>query len=110
MLKKAELFKTVLPTKLLEFMACGRPVILGVDGEARKILDQARAGISVEPQNANELSTAIITLAANPQMCERFGQNGRNYIVQHFSREQTAFRYLGVLENLLKEGSLVPVA
>ena len=35
LLKKAELFKTVLPTKMLEFMSCARPIILGVDGHAR---------------------------------------------------------------------------
>src|SRR5208337_3813453 len=33
MLKKSELFKTVIPTKLLEYMACERPVIVAVDGQ-----------------------------------------------------------------------------
>ncbi|MFZ0537441.1 MAG: glycosyltransferase family 4 protein, partial [Candidatus Sulfotelmatobacter sp.] len=41
LLKKADLFKTVIPTKMLEFMACARPVILGVDGQARAILEEA---------------------------------------------------------------------
>ena len=44
LLKKADLFKTVIPTKMLEFMACARPVILGVDGQARAILEEADGG------------------------------------------------------------------
>ena len=51
LLRKAELFKTVIPTKMLEFMSCARPLILGVDGQARKIMDEAEAGLFVEPES-----------------------------------------------------------
>ena len=47
MLRKSELFKTVIPTKLLEYMACERPVIVAVDGQARQIVEEARAGVFV---------------------------------------------------------------
>ena len=53
LLKKTELFKTVIPTKMLEFMSCAKPVILGVDGQARHILEEAGAGITIEPENAS---------------------------------------------------------
>ncbi len=102
MLKKAELFKTVLPTKLLEFMSCARPVLLGVDGEARRIMDEANAGLFVEPQNASALAEAVMRLAANPSLCNELGRNGRHYVVRYFSRQQTAWRYLDVLEALLR--------
>ena len=36
LLKQTEIFKTVIPSKMLEFMSCGRPVILGVEGQAQK--------------------------------------------------------------------------
>jgi glycosyltransferase involved in cell wall biosynthesis len=98
MLKKADLFKTVLPTKLLEFMSCARPVILAVDGEARRIMDEAGAGIFVEPQNAADLAAAIVQLAGDPQLCSVLGSNGRDYVVSHFARQQTAARYINVLE------------
>jgi len=65
LLKKTELFKTVIPTKMLEFMACARPVILGVDGQARKIVDEAQAGLFMEPENPDALTNAIMHLAAN---------------------------------------------
>jgi glycosyltransferase involved in cell wall biosynthesis len=102
MLKKADLFKTVLPSKLLEFMACGRPVLLGVNGEARRIMDDAGAGIFVEPENAEDLADKIVQLAANPGLREVLARNGRAYVVRQFSRQQTASRYITVLQNLLR--------
>ena len=54
-LKKADVFKTVVPSKMLEFMACGRPIVLAVDGQARQLLEAADGGLFVEPENALEL-------------------------------------------------------
>jgi colanic acid biosynthesis glycosyl transferase WcaI len=100
-LKKSDVFKTVIPTKLLEFMSCSRPVILCVDGVARKIVENADAGIYVEPENVPELVKAITRLASNPDQCATHGRNGRNHILTHFSRRQTAQAYISVLEGVL---------
>lgn len=103
LLKKNEIFKTVIPSKMLEFMSCARPVILGVDGQARKILEAAQAGICVEPENPAELAEAILRLAGDANLRETLGRNGRRHVLQHFSRRQTAMRYLDVLGRLLGE-------
>lgn len=101
LLKKNELFKTVLPSKMLEFMSCGRAVILGVDGQARGILEEARGGLAIDPENARALANAICLLASNRKMAEAMGQEAREYIVRNFSRQQTAERYIRVLERML---------
>src|SRR5258708_36127112 len=49
LLKKSELFKTVLPTKMLEYMSSGRPVISTVQGESASLLQEANGGICTEP-------------------------------------------------------------
>lgn len=103
LLKKTELFKTVIPTKMLEFMSCAKPVILGVDGQARQIVEEAQAGLVIEPENANALVDAIKRLKADANACRTFAQNARAYIVQRYSREQSAKQYIGVLEELLRE-------
>jgi len=100
-LRKSDLFRTVLPTKLLEFMACGKPVIVGVDGLARKIVEDANAGIVVEPQNSMALADAILHLSRHPQSCTALGEKGRKYILQKFTRRQTAEAYLEVLEGVI---------
>jgi glycosyltransferase involved in cell wall biosynthesis len=101
LLKKSDVFKTVIPTKMLEFMSCARPVILGVEGQARSILEEARAGVTIEPENSAALANAICELAASPDRARIFGQNGREYIVRKFSRRQTAENYIAVLARLL---------
>jgi colanic acid biosynthesis glycosyl transferase WcaI len=101
LLKKNDLFKTVIPTKMLEFMACARPVILGVDGQARTILEKAQAGLAIEPENSEALTNAIHNLASNPELAEKLGRNGREYIVRNCSRRETAEKYTRVLEALL---------
>jgi glycosyltransferase involved in cell wall biosynthesis len=101
LLKKTDLFKTVIPTKMLEFMSCARPVILGVDGQARAILEEARAGLAIEPENSDALVNAIRYLAANREEARELGQNGRAHILRRFSRPQTAERYIRVLEHML---------
>jgi colanic acid biosynthesis glycosyl transferase WcaI len=100
MLKKTELFKTVIPTKLLEYMACERPVVVAVDGQARQIVEEAGAGVFVEPENSQDLVQAVVDLAEDPERRRLMGASGRQYIVNRFSREKTARDYLTVLEGL----------
>jgi colanic acid biosynthesis glycosyl transferase WcaI len=102
LLKKTDLFKTVIPTKMLEFMSCARPVILGVGGQARAILEEARGGLVIEPESSEALIDAIRYLAANRGTARDLGENGRKHIVRRFSRRYTAEKYISVLERLLK--------
>ena len=102
LLKKTDVFKTVIPTKMLEFMSCARPVIVGVDGQARQIVEAADAGIVIEPENAEALIHAIDQLAVNPELGAKLGQNGREHILQHFSRDRTAEKYVQILKNVVE--------
>ncbi|MGA9707648.1 MAG: glycosyltransferase family 4 protein, partial [Candidatus Sulfotelmatobacter sp.] len=101
LLKKTDLFKTVIPTKMLEFMSCARPVILGVDGQARAILEEARGGLVIEPEDSDALVDAIRYLSRNPEAARALGKNGREYVVRNLSRSHTAEKYIRALEQLL---------
>jgi glycosyltransferase involved in cell wall biosynthesis len=103
LLKKTDLFKTVIPTKMLEFMACARPVILGVEGQAREIVEEAKAGVFIEPENATDLVAAITRLAQDAALRDAMGRNGRRHIVTRYSRQRTAETYIEVLNALLKK-------
>ena len=98
LLKRTDVFKTVIPTKMLEFMSCARPVILGVEGQARQIVDEAGAGIVIEPENAEALVRAITQLAENPELGVELGKKGREHILLNFSRDRTAEKYIQILE------------
>ena len=100
-LRKAVVFETVIPSKMLEFMACERPVILSVDGQARELLEAANAGIFVRPEDSCGLAEAIVRLFNDQHLRQELGKNGRSYITQHLSREGTAREYLGVLREVI---------
>lgn len=109
LLRNAELFTTVLPSKMLEFMACGRPVVLGVDGQARKVLDKANAGVYIKPGDPEALTQAVMDLYRDPALRFRLGENGRAFICEHYSRKQKALQYLNILECLTeKKAGRVP--
>ena len=101
LLKKTDVFKTVIPTKMLEFMSCARPVILGVDGQARQIVEEAGAGVVIEPENSEALVRAINQLAANRELCATLGRKGREHILQNFSRDRTAEKYVQILRGII---------
>jgi colanic acid biosynthesis glycosyl transferase WcaI len=105
LLKKSEVFETVIPTKMLEFMSCARPVILGVAGQAREIMERSRAGICIEPENLQELCEAIVKLRNEDWLRESLGRNGREYIIRNLSRARTADEYLEVLSEVIAGAS-----
>lgn len=109
-LRKSEVFETVIPTKMLEFMACARPVILAVGGQAREILERSRGGICVEPENVEELCDVILQLQQQPELCQALGRNGRDYVVRSLSRERTAAEYLEILQSVTEVGVAEGVA
>lgn len=100
LLRNAELFKTVIPSKMFEIMGSGKPMVLGVDGEAKRILLEAQAGIAVEPQNTDELVAAIQTLKINAVLRKQFGENAYRYVREHYNLDTLAQRYLTILQSL----------
>jgi glycosyltransferase involved in cell wall biosynthesis len=98
LLKKADLFKTVIPSKIFEAMAMERPLILGVEGESKAIIVEADCGICIEPENARELVNALVTLCEDKEAAIRLGRNGRSFVERKFNRDRLAADYLDLLE------------
>jgi glycosyltransferase involved in cell wall biosynthesis len=104
LLRKSELFKTVIPTKMLEFMSCGRALVAGLEGESAELIKAADAGICVTPGDAPALAEAIRSLKNQPELAQRFADNGRAFIVSNLSRESTAREYRLLLKQLSSAG------
>lgn len=89
--RRVPLFKGMLPIKMFEAMACARPLLLAVDGEARRLAEQeAGAAIYVEPENPTALASAILNLREHPDLAEALGQRGRAYVEARFDYDQLA--------------------
>lgn len=96
-LKKVDIFKTVYPNKVFDYMSAARPVIVAIDGAARKLIEDAGAGIYVEPENAEEFANAVLKLKDKPRLCNEYGENGLNFVKQKFARDILASRYMDIL-------------
>lgn len=86
-LKKLDLFKGALPSKMFEALASELPIVLAVQGEAEELINSAKAGIVVEPENEKEIAKAVLDLYADENLRRELGRNGRVYVKEHFSRE-----------------------
>jgi glycosyltransferase involved in cell wall biosynthesis len=107
-LRQSELFRTVLPSKMFEIMGCARPVLLGVEGEARATLEKAEAGVAFPPEDGHALAEAVRKLKADPAGAARLGENGRRFVEREFSRSVLAGRYSELLSALAARTALRP--
>ena len=96
-LKKTDLFTTVMPSKIFESAGCARPILMGVDGFAKKLVMDAGAGIPMEPCNVSELVDGVKRFAADPELCKRLGQNAYDNIAKVHNRDRQAEDYLRLL-------------
>lgn len=98
-LKKLDLFKGALPSKMFEALSSELPIILAVEGEAKNLMESAKAGICVEPENAAQIADAVMELYNNEDYCKELGKNGRKYVMEHYSRLAITKRLYSLLEN-----------
>ena len=103
-LRKGDYFKLNIPSKLFEIMACGRPVILGAEGQAAEILEAAEAGIAVPPEDVDACASAVRRLRGDEALRQAMGGRGRAYVLKHFTRAKKAAAYLDVLRSVLNDG------
>lgn len=99
-LKPRDVFETVIPSKLLESMAAELPVILGVRGEAERIVSHAEAGIAMKPGDSDELIEAARRLRDNPRDRRDFAVSGREYVAEHFNWDSIAEEYLASITDI----------
>jgi glycosyltransferase involved in cell wall biosynthesis len=100
-LRKLDLFKGAIPSKIFENLAMKKPIVLGVEGEAKELfIDEGRCGLAFEPDNDLDLSEKILTLYRDPSLLRTFGENGIRYVRSKFTRDQIAEKFRNVLNEI----------
>ena len=97
-LKKAELFTTVMPSKIFESAGCKKPIVMGVDGYAKKLVMDAQAGLDMKPEDAESLVACVQRLVDDSDLCRQLGENAYNNIAKVHNRDQQAEDYLAILK------------
>ena len=100
------LFETVIPSKIFEALAMEKPLIMGVNGDAKRIVDAAGAGLEMQPGDPTDLARLVVRMSEDEAFREQFTRNGRHYVESHFSRDSLASQYLDIIQSV---GSGMPV-
>ncbi len=101
-LRKTDIFKGTLPSKLFDAWACERPVILSIDGEARSVVETVKGGLFIPPEDPNKMAEALIYLMNSPAERQSMGEYGLAYTRQNHSRETLAEKLIIQLEKYIQ--------
>jgi len=101
-LKNVETFKTVYSNKTFDYMACKKPILMAIDGISRALVEQADAGIFVQPENAVDFAQKVKYYLSNSSEINRQGENGYKFAKENFDRMTLAKKYLNLIQERIK--------
>lgn len=106
-LRADPLFEITIPSKTQAYMAAGKPVLMGVSGDAADLVLKSKAGLHFAPENPAALAAAIEKLATlDISDLEKMGENGRNYYFDHLSLEKGVAAFAAIFRQLASRNSL----
>lgn len=97
-LRKTPLFQTVMPSKIFEAFGMRRPILIGVEGEARKLIDASGGGWAMDPEDEGSLVSILLKAIDDKDERKVMGDRGHGFVVTHFDRDQLARDYLDILQ------------
>jgi len=97
-LKKSDLFKTVIPSKIFESCAMEKPILLGVEGESKEIITKYNAGVCYEPENEEEFLKCINKLQDKALYTQL--QKGCKNLAIDFDRKKLAKKMLNYIKEI----------
>jgi len=98
-LKKDPLFEITIPSKTLAYLACAKPLVMAVEGDAADLVESVGAGLTCPSQNSAALAAAVQRLhGMSPAERQAMGDRGRKYLLGNCTLDIVVERY----ERLLK--------
>lgn len=97
-LKRNDTFKSVIPSKMFNMAAVGRPILLGVEGESKDILTKYNAGLSFIPENKENFISQLLELKNNKELYSST-KKGCRVLAKEFDREKLAANMLSLISS-----------
>ncbi|WP_413305710.1 glycosyltransferase family 4 protein [Bacillus sp. 1P10SD] len=98
-LKKIESFKLVRPNKIFQYMAVGIPIVTGIWGEAKSIVEEAKSGIYIDFNQNQIAAETLLNFINDSSALGNYSFNGKKYVKEHGNREKIFERFY---RNILK--------
>lgn len=103
-LKDEPLFRITIPSKIIAYLNAGKPILLGLKGDAQEIIEESNAGVVFQPDNAEDLAQKITQLyQMSPQERTKMSENAKQYYFDHFTIEENTKKYIHLMEEIVNE-------
>lgn len=102
-LKKHPLFEITIPSKVFDYMSMSTPILIGVNGEAKEIVEEHEAGFYFEPENADDFVRVLKFAQSHPDKLKKISQHVKEKLLQSFNREIQAKELSETLEHLTEK-------
>lgn len=87
-LRDEPIFSLTVPGKLQSYLAAGKPILAGLNGEGAELVEKARAGLTCPAETPGVLAENVLTLYRMPlEERNQLGENGRQFCLEHFNRQ-----------------------
>lgn len=96
-----ELFSITIPSRTQAYLAVGKPIIMGVDGDAAQLIKAAQAGVSCKANSAESLANAVeqmVTLNADER--QQMAKNAHDFYHKHLSLAHGVKKFVAVFEEV----------
>jgi glycosyltransferase involved in cell wall biosynthesis len=102
-LKDEPLFRITVPGKTQAYLAMGRPILIGVKGNAADLVTEAKAGLACAPENPNSIAKAVRKFVAmSKDELDAMGASGRRFYKQEISLAVGARKFEQIFEAVAK--------
>jgi glycosyltransferase involved in cell wall biosynthesis len=88
--RDTEAVKGARPNKLFDYMTAALPIVVSMDGEARRLIEEPGAGVFIRPEQPQELALAILEMHRSADRRVEQGLNGYAWVAETQSRENSA--------------------
>jgi len=101
-LKDDPLFRITIPSKIQAYMAVGRPILMGVRGDAEVLVEMAGAGLTCTPEDPQDISNAVERFYnMSREDLDQMGHNGRIFYEQELSLRIGAQRFEKIFQSVV---------
>lgn len=99
-LRRSSVAEHAVPTKMLSYLAAGRPILCATGGASAEVVSEAGAGVVAPPDDPHALANAVRQLSIMPADArKRLGDNGRAYFAEHFEKSRVIDFYEQILQD-----------
>ncbi len=104
-LRKNPIFAKTIPTKIQSYLACGKPIVAGMDGEGARIVVESGAGFAAPASDPEKLADAVLRLYQLSE-AERLemGRRAKAYSIVHFDRDRLVDQLVAEMRTLVAVG------